>query len=768
MHQDYEGLQFSEVKAQIASYCSFSLGKKIVEGQMPSFNRLVVELNNRRLSQAINMTVSYGSMPFGGIYDISNEVALAAKGGILNCEELLKIASQAYGIAQIKKYVNSCNSEKNEIEELVDSLTSYEKTASAINKCISPACEIYDNASSYLASVRRKIKNLQKNIASKYNEYISKNSSVLQEGIVASRNGRNVVLVKNTYKNSVEGLQYGSSSSNSATYIEPSAFIGINNELQDALQEEQNEMKRILRHLSELVKDDSEGYLANVETLGLLDSLFARSSWAKQKNATVAHVSKSDLIIKNARHPLIDPSKVVSNTYRMIDPIKIILITGPNTGGKTVSLKIIGLFSLMFLSGFPLCCDEAYIPIFDNIFYDIGDGQSIDDDLSTFSSHVSNIAEITSKATTRSLAIFDELGSATDPIEGQAIAGAVLDYCREKQIYVVATTHFAKLKAYGKQYEDIMISSVEFDQENLKPTYRYLENTIGSSNAIDIAKRYGLKQEIILKASQLKQQQATEDDKLIERLQSELDQIRKDQEDVASLKISLQKKEEELNKKIEKLSQEKEDILYSARKQSNEIIEQAQKEADEVVDKLKEMKNYDINEVAKLKHKLAQAENDYTIEEESSLADETININDYVKVKTTGQIGQVITMDKKNATVDISGVKMRVSIGSLIKTVKPKVKKENIKARRNFNKSFSIECNLIGMRVEEALDVLDKYLDEALLANVPFVRIIHGVGTGALRSAVWDKLKRTKFVKRYEHGSASEGSTGATIVYFKE
>lgn len=768
MQQDYEGLQFSEVKSQIANYCSFSLGKIIVQQQQPSFNHLVVELNNKRLSQAINMTISYGSMPFGGIYDISNEVALAAKGGILNCEELLKIASQSYGIGQIKKYVNNCNCEKNGIEELTDSLTSYQKTAESINKCISASAEIYDNASSHLASVRKKIRNLQKNISNKYNEYISKNSSLLQEGIVASRNGRNVVLVKNTYKNTVEGLQYGSSSSNSATYIEPSIFIGVNNELQDALQEEQNEMKRILRHLSELVKDDSVGYLANVETLGLLDSLFARSSWAKEKNATVGIISKNDLIIKNGRHPLIDASKVVSNTYRMIDPIKIILITGPNTGGKTVSLKIIGLFSLMFLSGFPLCCDEAYIPIFDNIFYDIGDGQSIDNDLSTFSSHISNIADITNRATTRSLAIFDELGSATDPIEGQAIAGAVLDYCRQKQIYVVATTHFAKLKAYGKQYDDIMISSVEFDQQNLKPTYRYLENTIGSSNAIDIAKRYGLNLQIIDKATQLKEQQATEDDRLIERLQNELDQIRKDQEDVSTLKQALQAKEEELNKKIDKLNQERQDILYSARKHSSEIIQQAQKEAEEIVDKLKEMKNYDINEVAKLKHQLKTAENEVEVEDDSAITDDTININDYVKIKTTNQIGQVISLDKKNATVDISGVKMKVSLSSIVKTSKPKQKKENIKIRRNINKSFSIECNLIGMRVDEALSVLDKYLDEALLANVPFVRIIHGVGTGALRSAVWDKLKKTKYVKRYEHGSASEGSTGATIVYFKE
>lgn len=769
MNQGYEGLQFSEVKKQISSFCSFSLGKQIIEEKMPSFNRLVVNLNNKRLKQAINMTVSYGTMHFGGIYDVSNEIILASKDGTLNCDELLRIAAQAYGINQIIKYTSNCNCEKDEISNLVNSLTSYQSTAVQINKCISAAGEVYDNASSYLSAVRKKIKSLQKNIAVKYNDYIAKNSSLLQEGIVASRNGRNVVLVKNTYKNTVEGLQYGSSSSNSATYIEPSAFIGINNDLQQALQDEKNEIIRILHHLSQLVKADAKGYLANIETLGLLDSLFASASWAKEKNATVGEISEKDLIIKNGRHPLIDSSKVVSNTYRMIDPIKIILITGPNTGGKTVSLKIIGLFSLMFLSGLPLCCDEAQIPIFDNIFYDIGDGQSIDDDLSTFSSHISNIAEITAKATKKSLVIFDELGSATDPIEGQAIAGAVLDYCRKMNIYVVATTHFAKLKAYGKQYDDIMISSVEFDKENLKPTYKYMENTIGSSNAIEIAKRYGLKDEIIEAAYSFKDKQATEDDKLIEKLQDELSQVLHDRQNIIDLKIELQEKEKELDKKISKIDSEKEKIIEQAQKQNRDIINNAQKEFDEIVEQLKAMHNYDINEVAKLKHKLSTTEQQYNYEDdENDLPEENIKENDYVKVKLTGQTGQVVSLDKKSALINCDGVKIKVSLNNLIKTSKPVIKVQSTKIKRNLNKSFSIECNLIGMRVEEALDVLDKYLDEALVANVPFVRIIHGVGTGALRTAVWEKLKRTKFVKKYEHGTPAEGSTGATIVYFKE
>ncbi|HPW53086.1 MAG TPA: Smr/MutS family protein, partial [Erysipelotrichaceae bacterium] len=458
--------------------------------------------------------------------------------------------------------------------------------------------------------------------------------------------------------------------------------------------------------------------------------------------------------------------KVVANDYRIISPVKTILITGPNTGGKTVSLKVIGLFSVMFLAGLPLPAKEARIPVFDNIFYDIGDGQSINDDLSTFSSHISNISRICQKATAKSLVILDELGGSTDPNEGQAFASAVLEYFRRRNIYVVATTHFSKLKAYANSHDNIMLSAVEFDQENLKPTFRYIENSIGSSNAIETARRFGINDEIINLAYDFKQQQSNVDDNLIEKLQNQLELVRQKHEQLLIREKMLQQESEHLDKKKEQLNRETTEIIEKAKDEALGIVSAARNQSEDIIDKLKQLKDYRINEVAELKHQLNQI---VETEEEEAVLDGEIGVGDYVKVKMTNQKGKVISIDRKNVLLDSSGMRIRTSLSAVVKTSKPVAKKlASVKTRVKAPESFSIELNLIGKRVDEATSELDKYLDEALLANVPFVRIIHGYGTGALRNAIWDRLKKYKFVKRYEHGSATEGSGGATIVYLRE
>ncbi|MGB4627223.1 MAG: Smr/MutS family protein, partial [Erysipelotrichaceae bacterium] len=619
---------------------------------------------------------------------------------------------------------------------------------------------------SNLSSIRRKTKNLKKTINDKLTEYISKNQSMLQDNIIAYRNGRSVILVKNTYKNTIDGLQYGSSSSKGATYIEPNAFIGLNNQLLQLIEDEKQEIAKILFELSQLIKKDGASYLANVNTLGLLDALFAKAQWAKEVDGTVGEISETDLILIKARHPLIDSNKVVANDYRIISPVKTILITGPNTGGKTVSLKVIGLFSIMFLSAMPLLAQEAKIPIFDNVFYDIGDGQSINADLSTFSSHISKISEICQKATTRSLVILDELGGSTDPNEGQAFASAVLEYFRRKNIYVVATTHFSKLKAYANQHENIMLSAVEFDHDNLKPTFRYIENSIGSSNAIETAKRFGINDEIIDLAYAFKAQQSNVDDMLIEKLQKQLEEVRQKQNLLSNKEQLLRQMFQKLEAEKEKLNNEKNQIIEHAKEEAVDIVNFAKQKSEEIIEELKQQKNYQINEVAKLKHQLSQIIEEET---EEDTIDEEIEVGDYVKVKLTNQKGKVISIDRKNILIDSSGIRIRTGISSVVKTGKPIPKKiKEVKTRVKASGQFSIELNLIGMRVDDAIDKMDKYLDEAILKNVPFVRIIHGYGTGALRNAIWERLKKYKFVKRFEHGSATDGSSGVTIVYFKE
>ncbi len=520
--------------------------------------------------------------------------------------------------------------------------------------------------------------------------------------------------------------------------------------------------------LSQEVKGNGDKYLANNESLGLLDSIFAKARWAKENDAIVGEISDNmDLIIEEGRHPLIDPNKVVANSYHIISPVKTILITGPNTGGKTVSLKLIGLFTIMHLSGMALPCKKASIPIYDNVFYDIGDNQSISDDLSTFSAHAKKLGSIIQQATSKSLVILDELGSGTDPVEGQALASAVLDYFREQQIYTVATTHYAKLKAYGQQYDDILLASVEFDQQNLKPTYRYLENTIGQSNALEIAGRYGVKEEIIAKAREFKEAQQQPEDKVLERLQAQLELVNQQQEYLEASILSLQEEKEQLEKDKQKLKRDQVDIIENAKLEAYQLVEKTKEEAEEIIDELKAQKQYDINEVAQLKHKLNEIVDEVDYEE---IVDDTpLALGDYVKIALTNQTGEIISLDKKNATVLCGKTKIKVSMGNLTKITRPKEKTvASGKAKVVSSNNFKIECNLIGMRVEEALPVLDKFLDEALLANAPYVRVIHGFGTGALRKAVWDRLKKYKFVKKYEYAPANQGGSGATIVTLRE
>ncbi|MBQ6654161.1 MAG: endonuclease MutS2 [Erysipelotrichaceae bacterium] len=764
--RDYRNLQFEEVKELIAGFSSFSLGRENLMNLEPEHNRLLLQRRLDRLKEALAMTVSYGPMPFSGIHDIKDEVDLAMKDGILNPGELLKIADQAYGIEKIRDYFAGCQTEKTNLEDLISALAECRQTSQEINRCVGSDGNVNDNASSRLASIRRKLKSMQSSIAGKIADFIKKNGKYLQENITATRNDRTVVLVKNTYKNTVEGLQYGTSASGMAVYVEPAELVVMNNQIQQTRSEETEEIKRILFSLSQKVKADGARLLANTETLGLLDCLFAMGQWAARNDGTVGEISPSDLLIRKARHPLIDSARVVANSYSMIKPVRTILITGPNTGGKTVSLKIIGLFSLMLASGMPLLCESAEIPLFDDIYTDIGDSQSITDELSTFSGHIRNLAEICRQATGRSLVVLDELGGATDPMEGQALASAVLEHLRLKGAYVVATTHYSKLKAYAREHEDIMISSMEFDRQDIKPTYRYIENTIGQSYAIEIARRYGVSDDILEKAQQFKKEQQTDSDRLLENLQGQIEEVRQQKERLDRKAERLKRESEQIKQDRQQLKTDQREILDKAQKEAAEVVAQASERAEEIIDELKKQNSYSIKDVARLKHEMEELAPE--MEEE---IDGEITIGDYVRIGSSSQKGEVIEMDRKSAIVNCDGLKIQCKLASLVKLARPAEKEAPKKASSSKvvkSSGFSIELNLLGYRVDEALEAMDKFLDNALVANVPFVRIVHGMGTGALRSAIWNRLKTYRFVKKFEHAGQGEGSTGVTVVTFRE
>lgn len=759
----YSGLEFDLVKEQVSRYASFKLGRQAVLDSQPQFNKLLVSRQLAQLQQALDLTNRFGPLPFGGIFDITEAVDNASRDLTLTPSELTNIASQSYGIRQIKNYMSQLESQTDPISDLCSALDECQIPARSIERCIDASGQLYDNASPKLASLRRQIKALSAGINTKLRHFMSVNNACLQDDIIAQRNGRAVVLVKNSYKNTIGGLQYGSSLSGAATYIEPAEMVESNNELANAQEEQRQEIQRILFMLSQMVKEHAVAYLANLQTLALLDCLFAKAQWGRDQNAVVGKISSDyNLSITEGRHPLIEASRVVANSYHIIKPVTTVLITGPNTGGKTVSLKLIGLFVLLQLSGFPLPATEAIIPVYDQLFYDIGDEQSIQENLSTFSSHITKLAQIINLATHHSLVLLDELGSGTDPAEGQALASAVLDYFRQQHIYLVATTHYGKLKTYAHQFDDVLLASVEFDTNDLKPTYRYLEGVVGQSNAFDIALRCGFNSQVIAQARQFKKEQQTVSEELTEKLQAQLAENRQLQDRLTAQNNELELQKAHLQHLQQQLVADQDKVLDQARQQAAELIADAQQKADEIVEELKGQERYRQKDVAELQKQLEEI-----IPEPPKRTNEPLKIGDWVKLAGGNQSGQIMELEKKQAIIDCHGVRMKTSIDSLVKTQAPQVTVSNPIVYRRSSASFSSEINLIGQHVEDGLALMDKYLDDAVVARAPFVRIIHGMGSGVLRQAVWDKLKTYKFVDHYEMAPANQGGAGATLVYFK-
>ena len=710
MKDMYEPLELHEVKEQVAKHASFSLGKQLIRQMMPRFDALWVRRELARVKEAYALVVRFGNMPFGGIHDTRDSIEAAMKDMTLTPHELRGIADSTRGVEQVRKYMKASDLDTPLIKELCDSFAEHQQLASSIDRCISLNAEVLDSASPALKSIRKSILSCNADISSEVQRFLSRNASKLMDTITTMRNNRTCVLVKISEKNSVDGFVHGESASGQTAYVEPRSLLVLNNRLQTLKSQEQEEITRILFELSQQVKSVGHELLSNLETFALLDSIFARGLWTKEMDGCIAELNTKDdhLYLKTARHPLIDPQKVVANTYEIRSPHHSLLITGSNTGGKTVTLKTIGLFVALTMSGLPLSAEQAVVPLFDALYVDIGDDQSIQESLSTFSSHISKMADICDHATARSLVLLDELGSGTDPKEGEPLAVAVLDHLRAIGAMVIATTHYSALKTYGADNEDILLSSVEFDMEKMLPTYRYIEGISGQSNAFEIARRYGLKESIIRFARERK----------------EVDRSKAD------------------------IAMEKQDII------------------DELKHMHSEAKPHEISDrKARLKQlsSMDDAETDATPQKLPSY-----QVGDYVKISKLNYYGEIISMNKDKVCVLANGMKMNTTL----QEIEPAVKQVQKTKKKGYAKagvrSFSMECNVIGMRVAEALPIIDKYLDNAMLAKANNVRIIHGMGTGALRKGVHDFLKRNPRVESFRMGGQGEGGLGATVVVLKQ
>lgn len=761
----WETLQYQDVLEEIAGYAQFSLSRDTILNLEPSFKPLWILRENARTRAAMELDRLYGSCPMSGMKDIRMALIQASKDQTLLIEDLMAVAVFGRSVQLAKTYFKNTQSHPEALEDLVQSLESSTSLSQSIEICFSPSYEVLDNASPKLKSIRAKLRRALQERQDKAASFIQKNASKLSENISTLRHDRVVILAKNSDKNSFGGFIHGESHSGQSAYVEPPILIELNNAVAELITEEAEEIERICFELSQKIKPHVPVYQSSLETMTLIDALFARAYFGNKHQGIVAEVTETrELFLKNARHPLINKDHVVSNTYRMEPKHKVLLITGPNTGGKTVSLKIIGLFSLLAYSGIPVLADEAKIPFFDAIFVDIGDDQSIQASLSTFSAHLAKLAVFTRDATSQSLVLLDELGGGTDPVEGESLAIAILNHLRERSVMTVATTHYSKLKQYATSHADVLIASVQFDMEAMKPTFRYLEGLPGQSFALEIARRFGLSESILSEAIRLKEQAKTDQERLLETLETRLSENLALQEELLAKDKEITQRLDTIKQEQEAFESHKEELYLKAEAEVDDFIETQEIEALEVLSTMREIqKSGKLHEALEQKQVLSQKKSSRPPLVQTL---ESVTVGQWVRLKRTQQVGQVAEVKKKGAVVNINGIRMEVSLNELLSAQAPQTKK-SFTLKQESTPVVQLELNVIGLRVEEALPLVERYLDDCLRARMPFCRLIHGHGTGALRSAIHAYLSKQSNVANYRLGQGGEGGVGATVVTFK-
>jgi DNA mismatch repair protein MutS2 len=759
----WDVLEYPLILEEISHYTQFSLSRGLILNLSPQLKPLWVVRENHRTEEAMEFLRIVGSCPMSGMKDIFIPLEKASKDIILSIEELMDVAVFGRGLSLAKSYYQKAEVKKEHLSDLFDSIQEHTRVSIEIEKCISPSLEMLDSASSTLKSIRQRYRKALSDRESVTQRFMHQNAARLSDSISALRNDRVVVLVKSSEKNSFGGLIHGESASGLSAYVEPPVLLDLNNKVSLLLEEEKEEINRICKELSRLIKPISDDYTNALETMALIDSYFARARFGEiHQGRVITLTDDASIYFKNARHPLIDPKVVVANTYRLESSHPVLLITGPNTGGKTVSLKILGLFCLMGYSGIPVLSDEAYCPMFDEIFVDIGDDQSIVQSLSTFSAHLSKLAKICEQATSKSLVLLDELGGGTDPQEGESLAIAVLDYLKDKGVKVVATTHYSKLKEYALKSNDVLMASVQFDMEAMRPTFKYLEGIAGQSYAFEIAARFNLNPSILEQAQQLKIEAKSEQALLQEKLERKMIELKQFEDTLLMQQAELEDLRYKLNKQEELFNRDKENRLNKAKEEIDALIENAQEEAQEILDEMRAHKQAPMHELIQKKQQIDSKR--LKTKQEPSI--ENIQIGDWVKLRATNQQGQVLQVKKKQVIVNINGIRMDVSPNQLIRAEAPKPQKQ-VFIKHESVASVPLELNVIGYRVEEALPLVSQYIDNCLRAKMPFARIIHGHGTGALRQAVHTLLAKQDRIDTYRLGGQGEGGVGATVVTFK-
>lgn len=785
-------LEYNKIIDLLTEKADSEPGKKLCRDLVPSTDLSAIRTAQRETKDALARLFRIGGTSFGSNRDLGFSIRSLEIGSSLSMSELLKLASFLDNVSRIKTYGKKEREDlpNDSLDAYFEGLTPMTQLANEINRCILSEEEMADDASPRLKSIRRSKLSTNEKIHSQLTSMVNgAYRTFLQDAVITMRDNRYCIPVKAEYKSQVSGMVHDQSSTGSTFFIEPAAVVNLNNQLKELDLQEQEEIEVILGDLSSQAAVHTSELAADQKIMTTLDFIFAKAKLAMEQNATEPIFNTEHYIqIRKGRHPLLDKKKAVPIDVRLGKDFDLLVITGPNTGGKTVSLKTVGLFTLMGQAGLHIpALDRSELSIFSEVYADIGDEQSIEQSLSTFSSHMTRVVHILQHADADSLCLFDELGAGTDPTEGAALAIAILNYLHDRGIRTMATTHYSELKIYALSTNFVENACCEFDVETLRPTYRLLIGIPGKSNAFAISSKLGLSDEIIHAAKE----QISKEDESFEDVIADLEQsrvtIEKEQQEIAEYKERIRTLQEQLQKKNEKIDQAKDKILRDANEKARAILQEAKDVADETIrDFNKAGASADIKELEKKRQKVRDKINEKNGKlalgntqkkpaDQKTVDPKKLKKGDSVKIISMNLKGIVNTLpdSRGNLFVQCGIMRMQTNVNDLVP-----VKEETITApalqrtntgKLKMSKSFSVssEINLLGCTVDEAIAKLDKYLDDAYLAHLPSVRVVHGKGTGALRNAVQSHLKRLKYVKEYRLGEYGEGDAGVTIVTFK-
>ena len=795
-------LEYTKIIAQLEEFAASEPGKKLCRELVPSTSLEEIRTWQAHTTDAVSRIRMKGSLSFAGTKDVGGSLKRLDIGSSLNIPELLALSSLLTAAARAKTYGRHESDEEafDSLEPYFAGLEPLTPLNNEIKRCIISEDEVADEASPGLSHVRRSMKNIASRIHSQMNSLLNSNRSYLQDGVITMRDGRYCLPVKAEYKNQVAGMVHDQSSTGSTLFIEPMAIVRLNNELRELEIQEQKEIQAVLASLSEQAAPHIDAIRMNMELLGQLDFIFAKAGLSRHYRCSAPVFNDRGYIhIKDGRHPLLDPKTVVPINIWLGKDFDLLVVTGPNTGGKTVSLKTVGLFTLMGQAGLHIPAWEgSELAVFDEVFADIGDEQSIEQNLSTFSAHMTNTVRILNQADARSLCLFDELGAGTDPTEGAALAIAILSFLHNMKCRTMATTHYSELKVFALTTPGVENASCEFSVETLRPTYRLLIGVPGKSNAFAISQKLGLPDYIIEDAKSHLEAKDESFEDLLASLESSRLTIEKEQEEIKAYKEEISQLKTRLTQKEERLKERQDKMMKNAAEEAQRILREAKETADQTIRQINKLGtaagyNKELEaERAKLRDQLKKTDDKLAVKAKGPsqpISPKKIKIGDGVKVLSLGLKGTVSSLPnaKGDLFVQMGILRSQVNIRDL-----ELLKEDDISATlsdgsggRNIwtpakgkgtgsgkikmSKSFSVptEVNLIGMTVDEAMPVMEKYLDDAYLAHMPSVRVVHGRGTGALKNAVHQRLRKLKYVKEFRLGEFGEGDSGVTIVTFK-